>query len=65
MIFVEGFCLSREELNQHMLILARSGHGKTVLIMNIISQLIKMKTPFLVFDFKHGCIRYTATFLLT
>ena len=47
-----GFGLSREELNQHVLLLGRSGHGKTVLIMNIIGQLMELGIPFLAFDFK-------------
>ena len=47
-----SFGLDKEELNQHMLIVARSGHGKTVLIMNVISQLIENGIPFLAFDFK-------------
>ena len=46
------FGLSREELNQHLLITARSGAGKTTLIMNLISQLISKHIPFLVFDYK-------------
>jgi len=35
-----------------MLITARSGAGKTTLIMQIIRQLISQKIPFLIFDFK-------------
>ena len=46
------FGISRDELNQHMLIVARSGAGKTTLIMRIIEQLIQLNIPFLVFDFK-------------
>jgi len=46
------FGLSREELNQHLLIVARSGAGKTTLIMRIIEQLISLRIPFLVIDFK-------------
>ncbi|MGQ9469221.1 MAG: helicase HerA domain-containing protein, partial [Nitrososphaerales archaeon] len=47
-----NFGLSREELNQHVLITARSGGGKTTLIIQLIRQLISAKIPFLVFDFK-------------
>jgi len=56
------FGLTLEELNQHMLITARSGAGKTTLIMQIIRQLIANSIPFLVFDFKrdyrHLCRYY-------
>ncbi|MGQ9468678.1 MAG: ATP-binding protein, partial [Nitrososphaerales archaeon] len=47
-----NFGLSREELNQHMLITARSGAGKTTLIIQIIRQLISTNVPFIIFDFK-------------
>ncbi len=47
-----NFGLLEEELNQHMLIIARSGHGKTVLIMRILVELIKRNIPWLSFDFK-------------
>lgn len=47
-----NFGVSREELNQHMLITARSGAGKTTLIIRIITRLIAKGIPFLVFDFK-------------
>lgn len=46
------FGLLRKELNQHMLITARSGAGKTTLIIQIIRQLISASIPFLVFDYK-------------
>ena len=46
------FGLSIEELNQHVLIVARSGHGKTVLIMRILTELIGLGIPWLAFDFK-------------
>lgn len=46
------FGLSKEELNQHMIITARSGAGKTTLIMWIIQQLLSENIPFIVFDFK-------------
>jgi hypothetical protein len=46
------FGISREELNQHMLITARSGAGKTTLIIQIIRQLISKNIPFIVFDYK-------------
>ena len=46
------FGLSLEELNQHMLITARSGAGKTTLIIQIIRQLISKHIPFIVIDYK-------------
>ena len=46
------FGISREELNQHMLITARSGAGKTTLIIQIIRQLISLNIPFIVIDYK-------------
>jgi hypothetical protein len=46
------FGLTLEELNQHMLIVARSGFGKTTLIVQIMRQLIENKIPFIVFDYK-------------
>jgi len=49
---LHSFGLSREELNQHMIITARSGSGKTTLIMLLIGQFISKNIPFLVFDFK-------------
>lgn len=49
---LHDFGLSKEELNQHCLITARSGFGKTCLIMNVIAQFIENKMPFMAFDFK-------------
>lgn len=49
------FGLSMEELNQHVLIVARSGHGKTVLIMRILIELMRIGIPWLAFDFKRDC----------
>jgi len=46
------FGISKEELNQHMLIVARSGFGKTTLIIQIMRQLIENKIPFIVLDYK-------------
>lgn len=46
------FNLTGEELNQHMLITARSGAGKTTLIMQIMRQLLSRNIPFVVLDFK-------------
>ncbi|MGB9760379.1 MAG: ATP-binding protein, partial [Thermoproteota archaeon] len=46
------FGLSREELNQHVLITGRSGCGKTTLIMQIIQELLRIRIPFLVIDYK-------------
>lgn len=46
------FGLSNEEINQHLVIFARSGAGKTTLIMRFIDQFIASGIPFLVFDFK-------------
>ena len=47
-----NFGLTREEINQHILIVARSGAGKTTLIMQIMKQLISKHIPFIVLDFK-------------
>ena len=49
---LHNFGISKEELNQHMLIVARSGFGKTTLIVQIIKQLIENKIPFIAFDHK-------------
>jgi len=49
---LSGFGLSREELNQHVLITGRSGCGKTTLIMQIIRELLRNSIPFLVLDYK-------------
>jgi KaiC/GvpD/RAD55 family RecA-like ATPase len=49
------FGISKEELNQHMLIVARSGFGKTTLIVQIMRQLIENKIPFIAFDYKRDC----------
>lgn len=46
------FYLTKEELNQHLLCVARSGAGKTVLLINIITELLRLGIPFLVWDFK-------------
>jgi len=46
------FGISREELNQHVLITARSGAGKTTLIMRIMLQLVELGVPFTALDFK-------------
>jgi hypothetical protein len=46
------FGLNKEEMIQHQLILGRSGSGKTTLIMNEISELIRLRIPFIAFDFK-------------
>jgi len=46
------FGLSREELNQHLLITARSGAGKSTLIVQIMRQLMSNGIPFIVLDFK-------------
>jgi GTPase SAR1 family protein len=47
-----NFGLTREELNQHLLITGRSGCGKTTLIVQIIKELLSENIPFLVFDYK-------------
>jgi len=46
------FRLSLEELNQHMLVVGRSGCGKTTLLKHIMVQLIDRGIPFIAFDFK-------------
>ena len=46
------FGLTREELNQDLLITGRSGCGKTTLIVQIIKELLRENIPFLVFDYK-------------
>ncbi|MEM5853684.1 MAG: DUF87 domain-containing protein [Candidatus Aenigmatarchaeota archaeon] len=47
-----SFGLSREELNQHVLVTGRSGCGKTTLIIQIIRSLLSRGIPFLVLDYK-------------
>jgi hypothetical protein len=47
-----NFGLTKEELNQHLLITGRSGCGKTTLIVQIIKELLSENIPFLVFDYK-------------
>ena len=44
--------ISRDLLNQHMLIVARSGFGKTSLLENLTVQLLEDGIPFTIFDFK-------------
>jgi hypothetical protein len=47
------FAIPAHELNQgHILITSRSGHGKTTLLMRIVSQLLENETPFLITDYK-------------
>jgi len=46
------FKVENHELNAHMLITARSGHGKTTLLIQILRELLREKIPFIVFDFK-------------
>lgn len=47
------FAIPAHELNQgHILIASRSGHGKTTLLMRIVSQLLENETPFLITDYK-------------
>lgn len=47
------FSIPAHELNQgHILIASRSGHGKTTILMRIVSQLLENETPFLITDYK-------------
>jgi len=46
------FELTKEELNQHVLITGRSGSGKTTLIMHIIKGLMTEGIPFIIVDHK-------------
>ena len=46
------FKVEDHELNAHILITARSGHGKTTLLIQILKELLREKIPFIVFDFK-------------
>ncbi|NUB91185.1 ATP-binding protein [Haloterrigena sp. SYSU A121-1] len=45
--------LTREQLNEHMLIVGRTGAGKTTLFYNLMDECAGMDLPFLVFDFKN------------
>lgn len=47
-----GFALTKEELNQHMIITARSGCGKTTLLISLLDQLNSNGIPYLIVDFK-------------
>jgi hypothetical protein len=49
---LQSFAITKEELNQHLLCVARSGAGKTVLLINIIAELLRLGIPFIAFDFK-------------
>lgn len=46
------FGLSREELNCHLLVLGRTGVGKTCFLMNLAKELIRHRIPFIITDFK-------------
>lgn len=46
------FGLALDEMTQHVFLAGRSGSGKTTLLYYIIDQLLKKKTPFIVFDLK-------------
>ncbi|NUC74728.1 ATP-binding protein [Haloterrigena sp. SYSU A558-1] len=45
--------LTLEELNEHMLVVGRTGAGKTTLFYNVIDECIVHDLPVLVFDFKN------------
>lgn len=44
--------LTRRQLNEHMLVVGRSGAGKTTFFYNLMDTLHEKDVPFLVFDFK-------------
>lgn len=44
--------LRKSDFTRHLAIYGQTGHGKTTLLYNIISELIKHKIPFLYFDMK-------------
>jgi energy-coupling factor transporter ATP-binding protein EcfA2 len=46
------FKLRKSDFTRHLAIYGQTGHGKTTLLYNIISQLIEQKIPFLYFDLK-------------
>ncbi len=46
------FGLNTDELNQHTLIVGRSGSGKTTIMYLMMLQLLKAGIPFMAFDFK-------------
>lgn len=56
-----SFGLNRDELMQHMLESGRSGAGKTTVLIIILINLMRLKIPFWIFDFKRdyrSLIRY-------
>jgi hypothetical protein len=49
---VGDFKLAKSDLTRHIAIYGQTGHGKTTLLYNLISQLIQQKIPFIYFDMK-------------
>ncbi|MBO3800178.1 MAG: ATP-binding protein [Candidatus Brockarchaeota archaeon] len=50
---VGEFKLDESELVRHVAIYAQTGHGKSTLLYNLISQLIEKNIPFILFDLKN------------
>lgn len=45
--------LTREQLNEHLLVVAMTGRGKTTFFYNLMDRCAAHDLPFMVFDFKH------------
>lgn len=45
--------LTREQLNEHLLVVAMTGRGKTTFFYNLMERCTVQDLPFMVFDFKH------------
>ena len=45
--------LTDEQLTEHMMVVGRTGAGKTTLFLNLIDECVRAELPFLVFDFKN------------
>ncbi|QLG62070.1 ATP-binding protein [Halorarum salinum] len=58
-------CVTRQQLNEHMLVVGRSGAGKTTFFYNMMSLLDGVDIPFLVFDFKNDYRHVVDEFDLT
>lgn len=45
--------LTREQVNEHLLVVAMTGRGKTTFFYNLMDLFAEVDLPFMVFDFKH------------
>jgi len=57
--------ISRRQLNEHMLVVGRTGAGKTTFFYNVMDALHEKDVPFLVFDFKNDYRQVVDDFDLT